>query len=61
MGVNIKTKKNQEAADELRYVIDLIKQDGKDWLDERDIPVLEAAISALEAPEDDSDELDEVM
>ena len=39
---------NQEAADELRYAIDLIKQDGKDWLDERDIPILETAISALQ-------------
>ena len=42
---------NQEAADELQYAIDLIKQDGKDWLDERDIPILEAAISALQAQE----------
>ena len=40
---------NQEAADELQYAINLIKQDGKDWLDERDIPILEAAISALQA------------
>jgi hypothetical protein len=39
---------NQEAADELQYAIELIKQDGKDWLDERDIPVLEMAISALQ-------------
>ena len=39
---------NQEAADELQYAINLIKQDGKDWLDERDIPILEAAISALQ-------------
>lgn len=39
---------NQEVADELQYAIDLIKQDGKDWLDERDIPILEAAISALQ-------------
>ena len=39
---------NKEAADELQYAIDLIKQDGKDWIDERDIPVLEMAISALE-------------
>ena len=39
---------NREAADELQYAINLIKQDGKDWLDERDIPVLEMAISALE-------------
>ena len=39
---------NQEAADELQYAINLIKQDGKDWLDERDIPILETAISALQ-------------
>ena len=38
----------QEAADELQYAINLIKQDGKDWLDERDIAVLDMAISALE-------------
>lgn len=42
---------NQEVADELQHAIDLIKQDGKDWLDERDIPILEAAIKALEQPE----------
>lgn len=42
---------NQEVADELQYAIDLIKQDGKDWLDERDIPILEAAISALQVQE----------
>ena len=48
-GADIKTKKNQEAVDELQYAIDLIKQDGKDWLDERDIPVLEMAISALQS------------
>jgi len=32
----------------LQYAIDLIKQDGKDWIDERDIPILETAIHALE-------------
>ena len=42
----------QEATDELLYAINLIKQDGKDWLDERDIPVLEMAISALQAQEE---------
>ena len=40
---------NQEAINELQLAIDLIKQDGKDWLDERDIPILEMAIKALEA------------
>ena len=39
---------NHEAIDELQYAIDLIKQDGKDWIDERDIPILETAIHALE-------------
>ena len=40
---------NQDAINELQSAIDLIKQDGKDWLDERDIPILEMAISALQA------------
>lgn len=40
---------NAEAINELQSAIDLIKQDGKDWLDERDIPILEMAIKALEA------------
>ncbi len=39
---------DREAIDELQYAIDLIKQDGKDWIDERDIPILETAIHALE-------------
>lgn len=42
---------NQEAINELQSAIDLIKQDGKDWLDERDIPIIEMAIKALEAQE----------
>lgn len=42
---------NEEAINELQSAIDLIKQDGKDWLDERDIPILEMAISALQAQE----------
>lgn len=37
-----------EAINELKCAIDLIKQDGKDWLDERDIPLLQMAIEALE-------------
>jgi hypothetical protein len=40
---------NQEAINELQSAIDLIKQDGKDWFDERDIPILEMAIKALKA------------
>ena len=39
---------NEEAAEEIQKAIDLIRQDGKDWLDERDIPILEMAINALE-------------
>ena len=42
---------NQDAINELQSAIDLIKQDGKDWLDERDIPILKMAISALKAQE----------
>ena len=38
---------NTEAAEEIQKAIDLIRQDGKDWLDERDIPILEMAINAL--------------
>lgn len=37
-----------DAINELKFAIDLIKQDGKDWLDERDIPLLQMAIEALE-------------
>lgn len=37
----------EEAIMELQNTIDLIKQDGKDWVDERDIPILEMAIKAL--------------
>jgi hypothetical protein len=43
---------NKEMIIELQYAIDLIKQNGQDWLDERDIPILEAAISALQAQEE---------
>jgi hypothetical protein len=43
---------NKEMIIELRYTIDLIKQNGQDWLDERDIPILEAAISALQEQEE---------
>ena len=39
-----------EAINELKCAIDLIKQDGKDWLDERDIPLLNMAIEALDQP-----------
>lgn len=38
----------EEAIEQLKYAIELIKQDGKDYLDERDIPMLEMAIESLE-------------
>lgn len=37
----------EDAIDQLTLAIELIKQDGIDWLDERDIPILEMAIKAL--------------
>lgn len=37
-----------EAINELKFAMVIIKQSGKDWLDERDIPILEMAIEALE-------------
>ena len=36
-----------EAMEQLKRCKSLIKQDGKDWLDERDIPILDMAIKAL--------------
>ena len=33
--------------EQLEYAILLIKQDGKDYLDERDIPILETAIDTM--------------
>lgn len=33
--------------EQLEYAILLIKQDGKDYLDERDIPILETAIDIM--------------
>lgn len=41
----------EEIVEELENVVGLIKQDGKDWLDERDIPLLEFAIEALKSDE----------
>lgn len=38
----------EEAIEQFKYAIDLIKQDGKDYLDERDIPMLKMGIEALE-------------
>lgn len=37
----------ESVIEQLELTIDLIKQNGKDWWDERDIPVLEKAIEAL--------------
>ena len=39
---------NGEIIEQLENAIELIKQDGKDWLDDRDIPILEACIKSLE-------------
>ena len=39
----------EEAIEQLQNCKGLIKQDGKDWLDERDIPLLDMAIEALQA------------
>lgn len=38
----------EEAIEQLQNCKGLIKQDGKDWLDERDIPLLDMAITALQ-------------
>lgn len=40
---------NGETIEQLENAIELIKQDGKDWLDDRDIPILEACIKSLTA------------
>ena len=37
----------EESIEQLNLAIDLIKQNGKDWLDDRDIPMLEECIKAL--------------
>ena len=46
-----RTMTRKEAIEELKLTIGLIKQNGKDWLDERDIPVLQMAIASLETDE----------
>lgn len=38
----------EEVVEEIENAVGLIKQNGKDWLDERDIPFLESVIKALE-------------
>lgn len=37
----------EEIIEQIENTIELIKQDGKDWLDDRDIPILEACIKSL--------------
>jgi len=41
----------EETIEQFQNAIDLIKQNGKDWLDERDIPMLDMAIKALKENE----------
>ena len=38
---------NEEIIEQFENAVELIKQDGKDWLDDRDIPILEACIKSL--------------
>lgn len=45
----------KEAIEQLQICIDLIKQDGQDYLDDRDIPLLYTAIEALSKPNYESD------
>ena len=40
---------NGEIIEQLENAIELIKQDGKDWLDDRDIPILEVCIKSITA------------
>ena len=37
----------EEIIEQLNLTIGLIKQDGKNWLDDRDIPILEECVKAL--------------
>ena len=41
--------KREEAIEQLKNCKELIKQDGQDYLDERDFPLLEMAIESLSA------------
>ena len=47
----------EEAIEQLQNCKELIKQNGKDWLDERDIPLIDMAISALSKEEQEIDDL----
>ena len=44
-----------EAIEQLQNCKDLIKQDGQDYLDERDFPLLDMAIEALSKPNYETD------
>ena len=45
----------EEIIEQLNLTIGLIKQDGKDWLDDRDIPMLEECVKVLsQEPCDDA-------
>ena len=46
---------NEEIIEQFQNAIDLIKQNGKDWLDERDIPMLKVAIRLLKNEQTDGD------
>ena len=45
----------EEIIEQFQNAIDLIKQNGKDWLDERDIPMLKVAIRSLKNEQTDED------
>lgn len=45
----------EDAIEQFQNAVDLIKQNGKDWLDERDIPMLEMAICAFKNKQTDGD------
>lgn len=47
----------EEAIQQLQNCKDLIKQDGQDYLDERDVPILDMAIEALSADRQDDNRL----
>lgn len=51
---------NEEIIEQLENTIGLIKQDGKDWLDDRDIPILEACIKVLTALDKIRAEIDDL-
>ena len=51
---------NLEAIEQFKYAIDLIKQEGKDYLDKRDIPMLSIAIEALENQKTLQEELEKI-